>query len=539
MFSKEVFVLPRPLKRDPELGLCWASPTPYAVGMSGLGYQLVFSLLDKDEQVSVLRAFTDYQEPGWQDCELIGFTLAFELNYVNVLTLLSKMGVSPLSRDRAAGAPLVFGGGPALAANPEPFADFFDVILLGDAEELIPCFLAKWKEVRLLKDRQTQLVELATVEGLYVPSLYSAHYACKQGPLTAVVPEVPGVPARVHRRQFMGPPDYVAHTTVLAPESSWADMFLVEVVRSCPQECRFCLSSYLARPFRGADVETLLSKIDLGLKYTSKIGLLGPSVTEHKQFALIAEELIKRPTAKISVASLRADSIDPLVLSMLVKLGQKTVTIALESGSERLRTIMKKNLSESEILTAMDLIAASGLSGVKLYGIVGLPGETQDDLDETIKLLCLLKKKHRHLRLTFGVSSFVPKAQTPFQWSGRDRHCQQKLSYIRKHLSRVGIDVRAESHNWSDVQALLSRGDRRLTEVLLGVASSAGNLGAWRNSLRNLPPGCPPEDYYVFRNIPYSETLPWQHLMDEDKALMLTRHSQQAQRLFLPEHMSS
>jgi radical SAM superfamily enzyme YgiQ (UPF0313 family) len=308
-------------------------------------------------------------------------------------------------------------------------------------------------------------------------------------------------------------------------------MFLVEVVRSCPQECRFCLASFLTRPFRGANIQTLLEKIDLGLQSTRKVGLLGPSVTEHPQFPQLAEELMKRGNLDISVASIRADTIDPLILKMMVALGQRSVTIALESGSERLRSVMKKNLTEAEFHTAMDMIAVSGLSAVKLYGIAGLPGETQEDLDETVRLVTSVKKKHKQLRITFGVSSFVPKAQTPFQWNGRDRQSGKKIEFLRKNLSKVGIEVRPESHNWSDIQALLSRGDRRLTPILLEVADGAGNLGAWKKALRNAPDNCPPSDFYIFRDIPATETLAWRHLMDDAKAGMLYKHQTTAAQL--------
>ena len=531
MSHQEISVIPRPQKQQPEIAVSWAYPNTYQVGMSGLGYQLIWWLLEQDLELAVSRAFTDYQEAGWEASEMLGFTLSWELDYVNVFALLDKLGIPKLSANREAGTPIVFGGGPVLSANPEPFADFFDVILLGDAEVLIPSFMNKWKEVRGLKSREAQLEALAMVDGIYVPSLYHYELTETGGPISSIEPISDLAPPYIKRQMFMAPADYVAHSVILTPEGSWGDMFLTEVVRSCPQECRFCLASYLTRPFRGANVDTLMDKIELGLKHTKKIGLLGPSVTEHPQFSDLAERLLHRGNLEISVASIRVDTIDPLILKMLVSLGQKSVTIALESGSERLRSIMKKNLNEEQILSAMDQIAASGLSGVKLYGIAGLPGETQADIDETVRLLTLLKKKHKQLRITFGISSFVPKAQTPFQWAGRDKQSGKKIEHIRKNLAKIGINVRPESNSWSDVQALLSRGDRRLTPVLLAMAETAGNLGAWKQALRNLPEGCPSEDYFVFRNIPYTETLPWRHLMDDAKASMLNRHSTTAEEL--------
>lgn len=523
MEAKETFLVKRPVKPNPSITVSWAYPNTYLVGMSGLGYQLIWWLLEQDTDLYVRRVFTDQHEDGWESCELLGFTLSWELDFANVFSLLKVQGTALLSTDRGEDDPVVFGGGPSLSANPEPFADFFDVILTGDAEVVLPAFIEKWKQVRHMR-RLDRLSALATVDGIYVPQFYKYEVEDPKGPIRSITPINSAAPSYIRRQAFAAPDDYIAHTVVLTPDSSWGNMFLVEVVRSCPQECRFCLASFLTRPFRGANVETLMKTIDMGLQHTRKVGLLGPSVTEHPEFPRIAEELMKRGNLDISVASIRADTIDPLILKMMVGLGQKSVTIALESGSERLRTVMKKNLTEAEFNAAMHMIAGSGLKGVKLYGIAGLPGETQEDLDETVRLLTQTKKAHKQLRITFGVSSFVPKAQTPFQWNGRDRESGKKLEFLRKHLSKVGIEVRPESHNWSDIQALLSRGDRRLTPILLDVADSVGNLGAWKKALRNVPDNCPEGDFFIFRDIPQTEVLPWRHLMDDAKAGMLYRH---------------
>lgn len=532
MFASEKLLVKRPAKTAHAIRIAWAYPNSYAVGMSGLGYQLVWWLLEQQSDVSTRRVFTDAAEDGWQDSELIGFTLSWELDYANVLKILEQAGLPLSSSERKDEDPIVFGGGPVLTANPEPFAEMFDVILLGDAEATIPALIAKWQECREYSSRQEKLLALATVSGIYAPALYSCTYTEGAGPLRHInaIDQAIGFPVK---QVFTPPEDYVAHSVILSDASSWMNMFLVEVARSCPQECRFCLASYLTRPFRSANVDTLMSKIDLGLQYTRKIGLLGPSVTEHPRFAEIAERLLARghDDMDLSIASIRMDTLDPLVLEMLVKLGQKSVTIALESGSERLRAVMKKNLTEAEILHGVELIANSGLEAIKFYGIAGLPGETEEDLQETVRLLTRLKKEHKKLRITFGISSFVPKAQTPFQWSGRDRDCAKKLEYVRKHLSKIGIDVRPESHNWSDVQAYLSRGDRRIAPVLLRVASASGNIGAWKKAWRETPDGCPPPDYYIYRNIPYDEILPWAHLTDTLRQGMLVRHSVAAAEL--------
>jgi len=271
-----------------------------------------------------------------------------------------------------------------------------------------------------------------------------------------------------------------------------------------------------------------MNAIELGLRHTKNIGLLGPSVTEHPQFEEIALRLQEKNDARISVASVRADTLTETILACLKKLGQKSVTIAIESGSERLRAVMKKNLSEEEICHAVDLIDKSGLESVKFYGIAGLPYETEADIEETVRLLIMLKKKHKRLRFVFGISSFVPKAQTPFQWHGRNRDCAKTMEFIRKRLAKAGIDVRPESHNWSDIQAMLSRGDRRLTPLLRQVARDGGKLGAWKKAFREAPAGCPTLDYYAFRDIPQDEFLPWSHLVEPAKTEFLQKHQHQA-----------
>jgi radical SAM superfamily enzyme YgiQ (UPF0313 family) len=532
MLGNERFLLPRASKAHAFVNVSWFYPNTYAVGQFGLGYQLVWRLFEEDPDVRVYRGFTDFQEPEGQESDLIGFTLSWELDYINILSILTKNNVPHSSQARSQGHPIIFGGGPVLSANPEPFAEIFDVVLLGDAEVTVANFLAKWKSISsdgTGKTRQDKLIALAGVPGLYVPSLYNIQYESGGGPIASLAPGHAAAPPRLSKQLFTPPSDYVAHTVIVSPDTSWGDIFLVEVARSCPQECRFCLASYLTRPFRATNVDALFKAIDLGLAHTKNIGLLGPSVTEHPQFDLIADRLRERSGARVSVASVRADTLTENVLTALKALGQHSITIAIESGSERLREVMKKNLQEKEIEQAVELVDSCGLAAIKFYGMVGLPHETWEDIDQTVQLIKRLKKKHKRLRFVFGISSFVPKAQTPFQWMGRDRKSGDKIEYVRKHLAPLGVDVRPESHNWSDIQALISRGDRRLAPILYDVARSGGKLGAWKRALRQLPSGGPGLEYYAFRTIPESELLPWSHLVEVKKTEYLLKHNLEAE----------
>ena len=523
MLGKEVFLLPRPQKRGGLFAVSWFYPNTYAVGMAGLGYQLVWRLLDNDPDIIVRRGFTDIEEPG-QKPELFGFTVSWELDYLNVMNVLNKHDIALSAEERDVDAPIVFAGGPVMSANPEPFSELFDLFLIGDAETAVPAFINAWKEARLLKTRKERLEFLSTTAGVYVPSLYESEYAGTNGTLVKTAPRAATTPAYVQKQIFSPPPDYVAHSVILSPDTTWGDMFLTEIARSCPQECRFCLASFLTRPFRPGNVEAIMAAIDLGLQHTKKIGLLGPSVTEHPQFDQIADALLARPTTQVSIASIRADTISDNVLKMLRGLGQRSVTIAIESGSPRLRSIMKKNLTQDEIEQAMALLDSHGFESVKLYGIAGLPHELDSDLEETIALLQTLKKRHRRMRIVFGISSFVPKAQTPFQRFGRDKRSGEKLEYLRKHLAKVGIDVRPESHNWSDIQAAISRGDRRLAPILKTAAEGGGKLGDWKRAFRNRAAAIPDLEYYAFRNMDECETMPWSHLMESHKQEFLEKH---------------
>lgn len=535
LFATETRLAPLVAKQDPDIEVAWYFPNTYEIGMSGLGYQLVWWLFEQHTNVLIRRGFTDLEESNIDNCQLLGFTVSWELDFINILKILKEKGIAAESIDRT-DEPLVFGGGPVLTANPEPFAQFFDIILLGDAEASIPAFVAAFDAIKDIPNlsRREKLLRLSQTAGVYVPSLYQVEYE-KAGPIISITP-LPAdpesglrAPELVSKQVFATPPDYVAHTQILSSATAWSDTFLIEVVRSCPQECRFCLASFLTRPFRATNVDTMIEKIDGAMKHTRRIGLLGPSVTEHPLFHQLAERLIDRQDLEMTVASVRADSLTVEILATIKKLGQRSVTIAIESGSEKLRAIMKKNLTEAEIFKAVELIEASGLSGIKFYGIVGLPYETQHDLDETVRLMTELKKKHKKLKFVFGVSSFVPKAQTPYQWKGRDSDCQKKLEFIRKNLSKLGIEVRPESHNWSDIQTLISRGDRRLTRILYQVAAGDGKIGDWKKAFRNLDSDTPSLDYYAFRDIPVTEILPWSHLVDEAKTAYLLKHDQAAE----------
>ncbi|MEM6591699.1 MAG: radical SAM protein, partial [Cyanobacteria bacterium P01_C01_bin.73] len=444
----------------------FAFPNDYTVGITSLGYQIVWATLAQRRDLAVSRLFTDCHEPLPSNPALLGFSLSWELDYGNLMGVLESLAIPLWASDRGDSHPLVFGGGPVLTANPEPFADFFDLVLLGDGENLLDNFVDAYQRVKGC-DRATQLRQLAQVPGVYVPSLYAVTYSAPGGPVQSVHPIDADVPATVQKQTYRG--NVLSASTVVTSKAAWESIYMVEVVRSCPEMCRFCLASYLTLPFRVASVEgSLIPAIERGLQVTNRLGLLGASVTQHPEFEALLDYL-NQPAydeVRVSMASVRTNTITQKLAQTLVKHHTKSVTIAVESGSERVRQIVNKKLTHDDIIAAAIQAKAGGLSALKLYGMAGIPGEEMADLAQTVEMMLAIKKAAPGLRLTLGCSTFVPKSHTPFQWFGVNQAAEKRLKYLQKQLRSRGIDFRPESYNWSVIQALISRGDRRLARLL-------------------------------------------------------------------------
>lgn len=508
--------------------LIFAFPNDYSVGITSLGYQVVWATLAARPDLQVSRLFTDVQEPLPAEPELLGFSVSWELDYVNILGLLERLEIPLRAEARTDRHPLVFGGGPVLTANPEPFADFFDVILLGDGETLLGDFIAAYQEVRT-GDRSTQLHHLAQVPGVYVPSLYKVAYQGTDGPVASIQPVSTQIPAQVVKQTYRG--NVLSASTVVTELAAWENIFMVEVVRSCPEMCRFCLASYLTLPFRTASLEaSLIPAIDRGLTVTHRLGLLGASVTQHPEFDALLDHL-NRPQyddVRLSIASVRTNTVTEHLAQTLVRHDTRSITIAVESGSERLRQIINKKLSQDEIIQAAVNAKAGGLSALKLYGMAGVPGEEPDDIEATVAMMLAIKKAAPGLRLTLGCSTFTPKAHTPFQWFGVNPAADKQLKYLQKRLRSQGIDFRPESYNWSVIQTLISRGDRRLSHLLELVRHYGDTLGSYRRAFKELKHQLPPLEYYVHANWPTDQTLPWSHLQGPLPVATLVKHMETA-----------
>ncbi|MBD2314869.1 radical SAM protein [Desertifilum sp. FACHB-1129] len=518
---------------DP-ISTIFAFPNEYSVGITSLGYQVVWATLAMRSDLQVSRLFTDLHEPLPSEPELVGFSVSWELDYIHIFQLLEFLKIPRRSQQRQDQHPLVFGGGPVLTANPEPFADFFDLILLGDGEDLLANLIDAYQTVRH-SDRQTQLRHLAQVPGIYVPSLYVASYESPTGAIASIEPLDQSIPAEVEKQTYRG--NILSASTVVTPKAAWENIFMVEVVRSCPEMCRFCLASYLTLPFRTASLEgSLIPAIERGLSVTNRIGLLGASVTQHPEFETLLDYLSQPQyqEVRLSVASVRTNTVTPKLAATLASRDTHSITIAVESGSERLRQIINKKLTQAEILQAAINAKAGGLKGIKLYGMVGIPGEEMEDLEQTVLMMRDLRKAAPGLRLTLGCSTFVPKSHTPFQWFGVNPQAEKRLKFLQKELGKLKIEFRPESYNWSVIQALISRGDRRLSHLLELTRHYGETLGSYRRAYKELAGTLPELDYFVHANWDEQQILPWEHLKGPLPTSTLQKHLASATAQFSP-----
>ena len=507
----------------------FAFPNEYTIGITSLGFQIVWATLAMRSDIDVRRLFTDLSESLPRNPELLGFSVSWELDYINIFNLLESLDIPLHSVDRQDDHPLVFGGGTVLTANPEPLADFFDVILLGDGENLLDRFIDAYQQVRNA-DRKTKLKHLAQVPGVYIPSLYEVTYHSLDGAIKAIAPIESDIPTQVQKQTYRG--NTLSTSTVVTEKAAWENIYMVEVVRSCPEMCRFCLASYLTLPFRSASFsDSLIPAMEKGLKVTRRLGLLGASVTQHPEFEAILDYLAQPQyeDVRLSIASVRTNTVSEKLASTLAKRDTRSITIAVESGSEKLRQIVNKKLTNGEIIQAAINAKAGGLKALKLYGMVGIPGEEMSDVEQTVEMMVAIKKAAPGLRLTLGCSTFVPKSHTPFQWYGVNPQAKKRLKYLEKHLRQQGIDFRPESYNWSVIQALISRGDRRLGKLLQLTREFGDSVGSYKRAFKELKGQIPTLDYYVHDLWSVEDMiLPWQHLQGPLPQKTLVKHLNEA-----------
>jgi radical SAM superfamily enzyme YgiQ (UPF0313 family) len=527
ILSKEVGYVSKP--HGGRLRVALIFPNTYFVGMSNLGFQTVYKLFNAEDGIVCERAFlppkqelkeqlasgapllTLESQTPVNEFDIIAFSVSFEWDYTNVLTLLRMAKVPVRAAARTSHDPLVMIGGAVTFVNPEPLALFADVIAAGEGEQLIPSLLRAFNDA---SDREDLLRRLAADRGFYIPSFYDVEYA-DDGPIRRFVPrQGTGAPATVKKAALkttdaVDPPA----TTIFTPDTEFGSRFLVEVVRGCANLCRFCWAGYNYLPVRAFPTDRILELAERAKAYSSKAGLVSIALCDHPDIEEILTRLVGMGYA-ISPASLRLDDLTPTILRLLRQSGERSITIAPETGSDRLRRVINKTVTNDEILAAAETIFESGLESLKLYFMIGLPTETDEDLVAIRELTLQLRKimlKHAKPRGRVGtivgsVNPLVPKPGTAYQWLPMEqtRSLEKKMQRMRSLMAgieNVYFNIKSERHSF--YQALLSLGDRRVAPAIEAAERNGGN---WRAACAESGVDA---DFYVFRDRSHDVVLPW------------------------------
>jgi radical SAM superfamily enzyme YgiQ (UPF0313 family) len=496
-------------------------PNRYALAMSNLGYQTLYHLLNQESDVICERFLVDdlarlpsvtlrsreSRRPP-RDFDMLAFSIAFENDYPYILQLLGASGLPLQARHRDTQAPLVLAGGVAVMLNPEPLAPFFDLFLIGEAEAFLPAFLECYRGAN---DRRKLLERVAyAVPGAYVPCLYHPVYR-PGGPLaTMTVADRRLARIKLPRADVGRLP---TATAIMTADTVFPDTCLIEVSRGCPHGCRFCSAGYVYRPPRYRHPEFLEHCLHDAARTSRRVGLVGAAVSDYPGIGALCGKVADM-NLRLSFSSLRADALTDELLSVLRTNQTKTATIAPEAGSPRLRAVINKGLTEEDILVAVERLVEAGIPRLKLYFMIGLPTETNDDLAAIVDIcqkaqavfLAASRRMKRIGRITVNATPFVPKPSTPFQWAGMTplRVLKKRLRFLNRNLRRLAnVRFQHESPREAYFQALMARGDRRVGDFLRHQHRTGDR---W---LQTLPAGLVDADFFTLRERPADEVLPW------------------------------
>lgn len=526
-----------------KLTVCLVYPNSYRTAMSNLGFQAVYARLNADPDIVCERAFLpgadelrEYANSRTQllslesqrplaDFSVIAFSVSFESDYLHIPKLFRLAGIPPFAAGRGDTHPLVMAGGAALFLNPEPVADFMDLICIGEAEAILSALFSLLQEEGL--ERKRLLERAAALPGVYVPAFYRISY---DGERVESIRAVYGAPPRVSRAWAKELDKHPVRSEIFTPDTEFSDMHLVELSRGCPRGCRFCAAGFIYRPYRQRSLEVIKEEVDRGLAEHKKVGLVGAAVSDYRGIGELCRHILQQG-GRVSVSSLRTDNLDDDLIEVLKASGHKTVAIAPEGGSQRLRDMVKKDLNEEQIMAACEKLIENDILNLKLYFIIGLPTETMQDLEEMVELvtgirervIASARQRGRLGEVILSVNPFVPKPFTPFQWCAMEssKSLEEKIRFLRNALGPMAnVRMISESPKDAYLQALLSRGDRRLATLLV----KADELGNWRKGAKEAGIDT---DKLVHRNIPLDETLPWD-VIDSGSREMLAREYRKA-----------
>ena len=504
-------------------------PNTYFVGMSNLGLHIIYEEINLRNDSVCERIFlpekkeleaydktktplmsVETQRPMHQ-FDVVAFDVTFEMDYFHIPLMLRHGRVPIMGKDRTEFDPIVIAGGPCATFNPEPFADFIDAFIIGEGEGIVSRVLDIIRDGKMEGlDRHAILRQLANISGVYVPSLYVPIYSDDGEFKGYDIAE--GAPTTIKRHFEMLTSG--GETVVATNYTEFGAMYIIEVARGCGRHCRFCMAGYCFRVPRVRPLEILKEGVDRAEKLGKKVGLMGAAISDYPE----VDELvtyIRSKDMRYSCASLRADSLTQAVVDGLADSGQKTITIAPETGSERLRRVINKGISEEHLKNAATLSAKSGIQHMRLYIMIGLPTETDEDIEAIVGLA---ERTQAHMaevgckgRLTLSINPFIPKPFTPFQWMAMDNQktVEKKLQYIKKALQKNRrIEVLVESPKEAYIQGVLARGDRRLGAVLAACAADRGS----KSFKAEMKAAGLDMDEMNYRERSFDEFLPWSHL---------------------------
>ncbi len=548
-----------------------AYPNTYAIGMSNLGLHTVYRLLNTHADVVCERAFLpdddeidEYRRSGSplmtiesqrpvSDADVIAFSASFENDYVNVVRMLRFAGVPARSADRDETHPLVLMGGATVSINPEPVAPFLDVCCVGEGEEIVAPLVdaiiahaggdagkhssaggdlssvagdlastdAAGRGADVGLTRAALLESLAQLPGIYVPSLYEPVYTAESSGYPAFqalepIADAPPTIGKV-RASFDGPQS-VASTAILTPDTEFGDRVMVEVARGCTKGCRYCWVGYNVLPFRVHAVDDVLEAAERWRTETQRVGLVATALLDHPDIEAIATGLRDRGFDVFSPSLIISTLREPL-LNAVIASGQRSITVAPETGSERLRELVMKRISNAEILEKTRMIFRAGARSLKNYIIIGLPGETEADLQDLVDLAADMREvmidegRERGSigTITLSINCLIPKPSTPFQWAEqiRPQEYRRRLKWLRRKLARVpNVEIEAMPPRTTEIQALMSRGDRRIADLLELWADD----DSWPAAVREWEAAGGSLEHFAYRVIEPTTPLPWSHL---------------------------